>query len=582
MNRISDRRLSVIRNTRQENRHSSRKNGSLRMTVRSLVLASVLAAGSVASAGAAEVPAAAAGAAYAQAYLQVLQQSRDQILAYDWQDDWSQYMSDEQPESVTAHALQPVALTDICADETPELIFVAAKSEYQAELRIYSFTGGKAVQIFTRDVDWLAAGGYRYCLFQEQGSRDLWLYASYGDEIWTVTLESFDLSGAMLSAGYLLFNESGPNEDYTATEYEFRENLTDISEEEYNAKLSAISGKMEHLYQMNYVDDDIMAAKAGTLESEALSYDEAVKLLGGLAGSVPDTGAGSGQKSGSAAEGSRILETVPDSFYFSSGAGAWSTDITLLDDGSFTGSYHDANMGEDTEHYPGGVIYICEFSVHFSNFEKVDDYTWRMYLDTLVCEYADGEDWVSAEGIHFIPSVPYGVDDGEWFTLYLPGHATQGLPDDFMMWARTYMNVWGDSDIPAQLTIYGLYNENNGNTFCAYVEDETDGITGAMAPGGDSSMTSGSQPAGQEGCLIAESSSRILTEADIAGFTPAQVQTAINEIYARHGYRFSTPEILAYFNQFSWYNGVNADMQSVYNSMSDVEKQNVNFLSKYL
>ena len=593
MNRIKEMRSTDGRDTARGRRAKGRPAAA----ARHLVMAAVLAFG---CAGAAGLPgtayasdAAGAGAdaayigtdaAYASAYLQVLQQNRDQILAYDWQDDWSEYMSGEDPDAVTARTLAPVSLVDICADETPELIFVAATSEYQAQLQIYSYTGGRAVQIFTRDVDWQAAGGYRYCLFQAQGSRDLWLFASYGDEIWTVTLESFELSGAQLTPSYLLFYEYGPNEDYSGTDEEYRENLTGISAEDYNAKFSAITNRMEHLYQLNYVDSDEMAEKAGLLEPESLSCAEAEELLRVLAGGGPDPAAGPGtsEKSAGSPGSSDLLRSVPDEFFFSSGAGAWGTEITLLDDGSFTGSFHDSNMGEDTEHYPGGVVYICEFSGHFSQFEQVDACTWRMYLDTLAYEYTDGEDWVSAEGIHYIPSEAYGIEDGEWFTLYLPGHDTRSLPEDFMMWARTYMNVRGNEAVPAQLTIYGLFNENNGNTFCAFPEDGSAAGADASAAGSGTGGSGGSAPTGQEGCLLPESSSRLVTQADIAGFTTAQIQTAVNEIYARHGYLFKTPEVLQYFNQFSWYNGVNGDMQSVYDSMSDIEKKNVNFLAGYL
>lgn len=43
-------------------------------------------------------------------------------------------------------------------------------------------------------------------------------------------------------------------------------------------------------------------------------------------------------------------------FAFSSGAGAWGTVLTVLEDGSFEGNYHDTNMGDTGEEYPNGSV----------------------------------------------------------------------------------------------------------------------------------------------------------------------------------------------------------------------------------
>ena len=42
-------------------------------------------------------------------------------------------------------------------------------------------------------------------------------------------------------------------------------------------------------------------------------------------------------------------------FEFSSGVGAWSTELTMLEDGTFWGNFHDSEMGETGEGYPNGT-----------------------------------------------------------------------------------------------------------------------------------------------------------------------------------------------------------------------------------
>ncbi len=89
------------------------------------------------------------------------------------------------------------------------------------------------------------------------------------------------------------------------------------------------------------------------------------------------------------------------------------------------------------------------------------------------------------------------------------------------------------------------------------------------------------------------SSDRLITDADMAaleasdyGTLPAGeslVQMIINEIYARHGYRFDTEEIQRYFEAKQWYQDIgsyDSDMDEVKSRFSGIEKQNVEYLEK--
>ncbi len=151
---------------------------------------------------------------------------------------------------------------------------------------------------------------------------------------------------------------------------------------------------------------------------------------------------------------SQILSIVPDSFYFSSGVGGWGTEMELYDDGSFTGDYHDSNMGEDMETYPGGTTYVSEFFGNFTNFRKIDDFTYSMELASLDYTQQPGYDYTDGT-VHYIVSDAYGLAGGNLFYLYLPGHPMDTLPEEFLSWTRMYM---GYDDDAANLTIYGLYN----------------------------------------------------------------------------------------------------------------------------
>ena len=63
------------------------------------------------------------------------------------------------------------------------------------------------------------------------------------------------------------------------------------------------------------------------------------------------------------------------------------------------------------------------------------------------------------------------------------------------------------------------------------------------------------------------------------------IQMVVNEMYARYGYQFQNEEIQSYFDQKEWYQKItvrSADMDDVIKSMTETERENVEFLSEYI
>ena len=73
-------------------------------------------------------------------------------------------------------------------------------------------------------------------------------------------------------------------------------------------------------------------------------------------------------------------------------------------------------------------------------------------------------------------------------------------------------------------------------------------------------------------------SSRVLTEKDIAGLSKEELRIIRNEIYARHGYIFKTDDMKAYFSKQSWYKACKSDVSA---ELSSIENQNVQFLKAH-
>ena len=103
-----------------------------------------------------------------------------------------------------------------------------------------------------------------------------------------------------------------------------------------------------------------------------------------------------------------------------------------------------------------------------------------------------------------------------------------------------------------------------------------------------STAGSGQTPSasGSSGMLFPDSSVSYLTAEQIsarfnsmstAPVSQSYAQDAVNEIFARHGYAFSTPEIRAYYEAQSWYH---AD-PGYDGTLNDVEQYNIVLLSSY-
>lgn len=81
--------------------------------------------------------------------------------------------------------------------------------------------------------------------------------------------------------------------------------------------------------------------------------------------------------------------------------------------------------------------------------------------------------------------------------------------------------------------------------------------------------------------LLPESNSRYLTAADLSGLSHEQLCFARNEIFARHGRIFKTPEIAAYFSGKTWYKGTVSPQMFSEKVFNQYESYNVGFIRDY-
>ena len=156
--------------------------------------------------------------------------------------------------------------------------------------------------------------------------------------------------------------------------------------------------------------------------------------------------------------------SAPVDMVFSSGAGAWGTEMTLHPDGTFEGRYEDCDSGDIGENY-NGVTYIATFTGKFDDIEQVNDYTYRMILTEVNIE--ETEEWIE-NGVKYIPSDVYGISGGDVFYFLTDKTPMNALTEDCMSWTRAFFI----EEHQETLMRYGLYNALQGYAFFEQKLDE--------------------------------------------------------------------------------------------------------------
>lgn len=344
------------------------------------------------------------------AYLDELMTHEDSIRRVSWQNKYTIGWLDD---ISTKYGKEPIAITDICGDDTPELIYLSAKSDYTADLNILTYEGGSLRTVLSSEnYDIQVAGGARFILFKKNDGKDLYSYFSMGDENWTTSWAVLEpRNSGQYTWHTLAREETGPNEDYTSTWYDYSDQYGTITKEEFDDTARDLRGNMDYVVLCENIDDQAIYDKSAQLDYLAMSFDEATGFL----------------------------------------EGTWTP--------------------EDRS-----------------------------------------DDWADRD--------------------------SDPAPDQASEPQR-------DSD-PAPADNVDSSPSQNGSLY--------------------------------EGMIFPDSDSRYLTSGDIKGLSSSEIQSAINEIYARHGYVFKDSDILAKYSSYSWYHKVEDNMEVVSRYFNAYEMANVEFL----
>lgn len=163
-----------------------------------------------------------------------------------------------------------------------------------------------------------------------------------------------------------------------------------------------------------------------------------------------------------------FAELKNQNFSFLSGAGGWNTEMTIAEDGTFSGTYHDSEMGSYTEDYPNGTYYYCSFHGKFTEPVQKEEYIYSTTIESISYDHPAGTEEIK-DGVRYIYSDAYGLDNPKEILIYLPGMTIEDLPEGYLSWVRTNWRMDYEFTLNnTTLPFYGLYNVIEEQGFSSY------------------------------------------------------------------------------------------------------------------
>lgn len=216
-----------------------------------------------------------------RAYAGVLEKNETGIRNYSWQND---------------NGRRCVAIYDLNGDGTPELMFFSSESESLADLHVYTYENGGAVECSygsgqpvnnTYDMDGTSmftdvnvAAGTKYMIYAGREPNSVYIAYSMGDEtMYYHNVRCALGAGNAISIVRDVENRYGPNDDYTKTLDRYYVNGKEVSGKEGAAEFGKAAKDLDRLLMYSgFIEDMTVFEYVNTQTPIAVSYDEAIRI----------------------------------------------------------------------------------------------------------------------------------------------------------------------------------------------------------------------------------------------------------------------------------------------------------------
>ena len=349
------------------------------------------------------------------------------------------------------HEVPPVAVYDINGSGIEDLVFVEKDSQSNAvRVCIAVDSDGRIVRNTTDNAE-------HFVLFTNRSDGSLYRYTIIDNTETFSRLVPED--GSTAEKFVCVFDDSSGSASYAYyPDGKTESGNADDAKRQYDQLIDRLNTSDKDIIVSDRTLDEIDDLFRDKKDIASTSYDDAVDLIGGEdsdSGNDPTTPsdkndtdtASSDERKQETEEPTQARPTEAVEVYgefagnyiFTSGAGAWGSSIELKSDGSFTGSFHDSNMGESGYGYQS-TMYVSEFSGSFKNPKKINDHTYYFELADISYERNPGDREIRDDGNdHYtllIYSEAYGLDKADkGIYAYTADASWSELPEGFRQWS---------------------------------------------------------------------------------------------------------------------------------------------------
>lgn len=243
----------------------------------------------------------------------------------------------------------------------------------------------------------------------------------------------------------------------------------------------------------------------------------------------------------------------------------WESATQTLDQMEYIGNYFLSSKA-NTNNYKRNQIYLI-YKVRAHNaitndkgdsYDGMTDLYWYCGFTNLV---------LTEEGECSVDLTDYDTPRSDYVRFEVESGVQSGWWDKtWVYYGYQKLDMMYNQLVTTQIATYT--GENN-------VEDVDYGDTGVASTDDD-------KDADDDGQILPNSSETALTEEDVEDLSQDDLQTAINEIYARHGYEFSDETILAHFQEYDWYEPTKGAGEFSESVFSQLEKDNIALMREHI
>ena len=178
---------------------------------------------------------------------------------------------------------------DLNGDGVEELLFFSAKQQFEADLHIYTYAGGKAVECgygvrnFNNEEsafsDVAAAGGSKYAIYSGKEKGVFYLAHVITDEWSSYTVSRMNMNGESIKTVRSVNLSTGPNWDYSETLYEYQIDGNDVSNDQGEGAMSEVCSDTGTMILASHAADLNEVLQISGDSQIAMTYDDAIAKL---------------------------------------------------------------------------------------------------------------------------------------------------------------------------------------------------------------------------------------------------------------------------------------------------------------